>query len=445
MSPETFPPPGYVPTVSAVTGIDVFMPAPVEAGAQQEVVEFACPQCGAATAYAVADGGLTCTHCGYHEAPQKPVVGRGAETFEFTVATLEQAAQRDAADHAAAERSAPGLNAQGWGEARLEMACQNCGAVNTIAAASLTYTCPFCGSNKVLQRQAPQDVLRPRFLIPFKVDTPACDALARDWLGNSWMTPADLRNSSKLGGFTGVYLPYWTFDANTRASWQAEVGHQKTERYYQNGEWKTRTVTVWRWESGQAGLHIDDLLEPGTAKLSRLLLQQIGGFDLNELAPYEPKYLAGFQAQAYDVPLEAAWERGRETMREQTRQACLEQASTRQVRNLRMELDFADESWRYILLPVYVLAYTYAGKTYQAMINGQRGLIAGQRPVDWNKIWLAILLLLAPGVLLGLLGLLTIPLFGAGIGLGAVGFVLLVIGAIVAVIIYLQANRMDDV
>jgi len=434
MPSETFPPPGYVPVASALSGIEVYMPAPAEAGPQQEVVEFACPQCGATTAYTVADGGLTCTHCAYHEAPHKPVVGRGAEAFEFTVDTLERAAERDAAE----------LSAQGWGEARLEMACQNCGAVNTVASASLTYTCPFCGSNKVLQRQAPQDVLRPRFLVPFQIDASTCDALARKWLGSSWMTPADLRDSSKLGGFTAVYLPYWTFDADTRASWQAEVGHQKTERYYQNGEWKTRTVTVWRWESGQTGLHIDDLLEPGTAKLSRRLMQQIGDFDLNGLRPYEPTYLAGFQAQAYDLPLEAAWERGRETMREQTRQACLGQASTRQVRNFRMELDFANESWRYILLPVYVMAYTYAGKTYQAMMNGQRGAVAGQRPVDWNKIWLVIALALAPGALLGLLGLLTIPLFGAGIGLGVVGFVLLVIGAVIAVTIYVQANQMDD-
>jgi hypothetical protein len=151
------------------------------------------------------------------------------------------------------------------------------------------------------------------------------------------------------------------------------------------------------------------------------------------------------QAQAYDVTLEKAWEAGRGQMREQTRQACLAQASTSQVRNFSMSLDFADESWRYILAPVYISNYTYGGKTFQAMVNGQTGAIAGQRPVDWNKVWLAIAALLTPGVLFSLIGLITIPLAGIGVGLGAFGFVLLVIGVIVAIIIYTQANQLDDV
>jgi predicted heme/steroid binding protein len=159
-------------------------------------------------------------------------------------------------------------------------------------------------------------------------------------------------------------------------------------------EWKTRTVTVWRWESGQARLGIDDLLVEGTARLSAVLLDKIKTYNLNELVSYDAKYLAGFHARAYDVPLEKAWEVGRQQMREMTRQACREQASTSQIRNFSMSLDFSDESWRYVLLPVYVAAYRYDGKVYQVMINGQGGAITGQRPVDWAKVWLAVAALL---------------------------------------------------
>ena len=179
--------------------------------------------------------------------------------------------------------------------------------------------------------------------------------------------------------------------------------------------------------------------------MSLKLLDQIGRFELNALSEYSPEYLAGFQAQAYDTPLEAAWDIGRRLMRDQTRKACESQASTNQIRNFSMDLDFANESWRYILAPVYLSAYTYAGKTYQAMINGQTGAIAGQRPVDWNKIWLVIAILLAPGALLGLIGLVTIPLAGAGVPIGFVGFFLLVIGVVLSIILYLRADRMDDI
>jgi predicted RNA-binding Zn-ribbon protein involved in translation (DUF1610 family)/ribosomal protein S27AE len=423
---DSFPPPGFIPVPSATDGIQVYAPAPPETGSQQEVVEFKCPQCGATTAFSATDGGLTCTHCGYYEAPQKPIVGKGAEQFEFTTDTMQRAAQ-------------------GWGEERKDMLCQSCGAQTSVPAESLTQTCPFCGSNQVIQRQAAQDILRPRFLIPFKIEASACSEIARTWLGSSWMTPASLRQAASLAAFTGVYLPYWTFDALTRADWKAEVGHQETERYYENGEWKTRTRTVWRWESGHAQLQIDDLLVPGAARLSHKLLSGLQDFDMTSLAPYEPKYLAGFQAQSYDIPLEQAWETGRQLMREQTRLACLSQASTPQVRNFSMKLDFGDESWRYILLPVYLAAYTYESKIFQVMVNGQTGGISGQRPVDWNKIWMVMAALLVPGLFLGLIGLVTIPLGGVGVVIGGLGFILLVIGIVIGIILYGKANSLDDI
>jgi ribosomal protein S27E len=428
---SNFPPPGFIPTESAVPGIELYCPAPQDAERHQEVLDFNCPQCGATTAYSVADGGLTCAHCGYYEPPKQQMVGKGAQQFEFTVDTLRAAAQRDA---------------QGWGQARREVACQNCGAILSVPADVLTQTCTFCGSNKVIQRDAPQDALRPRFLIPFKLDGAACSQISKQWLGSSWMTPETLKRLGDLRLFKGVYLPFWTFDAVTSADWKAQVGHTVSERHYDshNKRWTTRTRTVWRWESGSVRVTIDDLLIEGTACLSALLLGRIKNYDLHQLEAYDPKYLAGQHAKGYDIPLEKAWEKGREQMREQTRQACRSRASSSQIRNFSMNLDFADESWRYILLPVYLAAYRYGDKTYQVMINGQTGVIAGQRPVDWLKVWLAIAALLAPGVLVGLVGLATLALGGLGVVIGGVGFILLVIGIVISIIIFTKAQRMDD-
>lgn len=425
--PEPFPPPGFISTPSAIQGIEVYMPAPADATPHAEVVEFKCPQCGANTAFSAADGGLTCSHCGYYEAPDKTVVGRRAQKFEFTVETMQQAAE------------AP----QDWDTNRKEMACQDCGALTSVPPENLTHTCPFCGSNKVIQREAPQDVLRPRYLIPFKLETTACANLARTWMGSSWMTPASLRSNAMLSNFTAIYLPYWTFGALTKADWRAEVGHDRVEYYYDRGERKQRTVTDWRWESGNVQLKIEDLLVAGASRLSALLLDKIKNFEMSSLAPYEAKYLAGLQAQGYDIPLEKAWETGRQEMRERTRQACVAQASTSKVRNFSMSLNFANEAWRYILLPVYLNTYHYEGKVFQIMVNGQTGAVSGQRPVDWNKIWLAVAVLLSPGILLGLVGLIT-SIFGFGIFIAGFGFVLLIIGVILSGVIIAQANTLDD-
>lgn len=422
-----YPPPDYIPAESKIPGIDVYMPAPQVIPEQREVVAFDCPQCGATTAFSVADGGLTCSHCGYHEAPAAEIIGVRADEYEFTVASLEQAAR-------------------GWGGERKDLECQNCGSLTSLPVESLTHTCAFCGSNKVIQRETAQDLLRPRFLVPFKILAEQCRGITSQWLGSSWMTPASLKRLAGVQAFAAVYLPYWTFDAVTTASWKAEVGHTETERYYDAGnkEWRTRTVTVWRWESGSVRMHFDDLLVEGTARLSALLLSKMSDYDLSALVAYEPDYLAGFMARAYDVLLDQAWEKGRHAMRERTRQACRDQASTSNIRNFRMNLDFSDESWRYILLPVYVAAYRYGEQVYQVLINGQTGTISGQRPVDWNKVWLAIIVLVAPGLLIGLLGLATLPLGVVGVVIGGLGFVLLLVGLVVAAVIWNRAQGMDD-
>jgi DNA-directed RNA polymerase subunit RPC12/RpoP len=418
-------PPNYIPVASKIDGIEVFAPAPVKVVPTPELVEFKCPQCGATTAFSVSDGGVTCPNCGYRETPKKEVVGRRAQELEFTVETMEGAGR-------------------GWGSERKDLECQQCGARTSVPSESLTHTCPFCGSNKVIQRQDTQDVLRPRYLIPFKIDGERCRSILKAWVGNSWMTPSGLQKLSENAQFSGIYLPYWTFDAVTTANWRAEVGHTREERYFEDGEWKTRTVIDWRWEDGQVQLRHDDLLVEGTNRLSKLLLGKIKTYDIGLLVDYEPGFLAGLQALAYDIPLETAWDVGRQAMREVTRRACVEQASTDRVRNFQMALDFSDESWRYVLMPLYLTNFRYQQKVYQVMVNGQSGAIAGQRPVDWTKVWLAVAALLTPGALLGLLGLLTLLVGGIGGVIGVVGFVLLVIGLVIAIIILTQAAGMDD-
>jgi hypothetical protein len=434
---EPFPPEGFVPVPSRIEGIAVFAPAPEQQEAIADVIAFKCPQCLATTAYSVEDGGVRCAHCGYYEPPETSVVGKRAEAFEFTAEMVSAVRQ-----------------AHGWGTQRREITCQSCGSQTSVPPTGLTHTCPFCGSNRVLQHDAPHDQLRPRFLVPFQVETTRCQALARTWLGSSWMTPKALKDAARVADFMGVYMPFWTFDARAAADWRAEVGHQVTERYYDSSSktWKTRTKTVWRWESGRAHRFFDDLLVAGSTRLSHILLQRIQDFDTHALVPYAPSYLAGFMAHGYDVSLEAAWEQARQKMRAATQSTCRSQASTGQVRNFRMTLDFSEESWRYVLMPVYVAVYRYEGETYQVMINGQTGTIAGQRPVDWTKVWLAVGAMLAPGVLLGLVSVLA-SLLGAvlppslivGGGMLILAVVLLIVGVVLAVITVGKAKAMDDV
>ena len=414
------PPRGYIPVKSAVPGITVFAPAP-EKEKLEAVVDFSCPQCGGQTAYSVAEGGLTCTYCGYHEAADNDVVGRAAESFEFTVETVQRAVQ-------------------GWGETRKGLLCQSCGGQISLPEGALTAACPFCASNKVIHHTAAQDALRPRFLVPFQIDKARCQQISREWLGSSWLVPSDLRRLASVSTFTPLYLPFWTFGSTTDATWRAQVGRTKT---YRSGG-KTKTKTVWRWENGRVRHAYEDLLTRGTNHVSLHLLEQINNYDLDQLTPYDASYLAGMQAQAYEVPLEEAWATARQLMREDTKKKCRAQASTNKIRNFSMQLDFEEENWRYILLPVYINTYYFQNKPFQLLVNGQTGSIAGQRPADWRKIALFSAGLILPGLLLFLFFLLFMPdVYGSGGGFCA--FAIFFGGLLATVAIALRAQQLDKI
>jgi hypothetical protein len=125
-------------------------------------------------------------------------------------------------------------------------------------------------------------------------------------------------------------------------------------------------------------------------------------------------------------------------MRDKAKQACYASIPSIHVRNFSMSADFEDEVWRYVLLPVYLAAYRFEEKIFQVMVNGQTGSVAGQKPVDWSKVWLAVGGLLAPGVILGLIGLLTLAV-GIGMLPLGIGVVLFIVGIIISVIMYRQA------
>ena len=417
------PPTGFIQIESKLEGITVFAPAP-EIDLTPEATDFKCPQCGATTTYTPSIGGTTCQNCGYTHIHESDVVGQVAAEQEFTLDKLAVAAR-------------------GWGTDRTELHCESCGADISVAANDLSSTCPFCASNRVISQVATQEFVRPRFLIPFTLEAEDCKPHVKEWLGKGWMHPAGLSRAAASIRFHGVYLPFWTFDAIIQADWRAEVGYERTERYYDSGSksWKTRTRIDWRWESGQITLHPDDWLGIGTTKISKILLKRLYPFDMDALTTYKPDFLAGWQALNYDISLQDAWDTVKAEMRQSTRDACRGQINSSHVRNFSMLADFDNESWRYILLPIYSAAYRYDGETFQVLVNGQTGLVVGQKPVAWWKVWLAIVGLLSPGVVMAILGLVLL-LFG-GIGIFALGFsaILFVIGLVISIHIFRLATQ----
>ena len=73
-------------------------------------------------------------------------------------------------------------------------------------------------------------------------------------------------------------------------------------------------------------------------------------------------------------------------------------------RDLRISAHWSGQTFKHILVPVWLLTYDYFGKSYQVLVNGYTGRIAGKHPLSWVKITLAILGgLLAIGIVAAML------------------------------------------
>ena len=72
-------------------------------------------------------------------------------------------------------------------------------------------------------------------------------------------------------------------------------------------------------------------------------------------------------------------------------------------RNLDVNTDYANQTFKHVLLPVWLLAFNYGSKTYQVLINGHTGAIAGKHPLSAVKIFFSVLsLILAAFIIYGM-------------------------------------------
>jgi hypothetical protein len=115
-------------------------------------------------------------------------------------------------------------------------------------------------------------------------------------------------------------------------------------------------------------------------------------WDLSALEPYQPEFLAGFRAEAYSVELRDGYTEARGYMdRVILRDVKFDIGGDRQrVHNI--DTQVSDVTFKHILLPVWLAAYRYRGKSYRFVVNGRTGAVQGERPWSAWKIGFAVVL-----------------------------------------------------
>ena len=341
--------------------------------------KYHCPACGAEANWNPAQGALVCPYCS--TVSPATLQTRGAQTV-----IVEH-------DLVAALRGVPDA-ARGWQAAKVSVRCQSCQAISVYDADKVGERCQFCGSAALVPYEQVKDAFRPESLLPLRVAEPQARDLLHRWYRGLWLAPNGFGLKALTDTLKGVYVPYWTFDAKADAEWTAEAG-----TYYYVTEQDRREQRVrWAPASGSLSRAFDDELVSASRGVEADLLRAVEPFPTGELVPYDPGYLAGWVVERYQIDLVAAAQRSRAQMEEELRELCAAQVPGDTQRNLEVRATWRDLTFKHILVPVWLAAYTYRGKAFQVVVNGATGRVAGGRHWSWVKI--ALLALLGAAILL---------------------------------------------
>ncbi len=180
----------------------------------------------------------------------------------------------------------------------------------------------------------------------------------------------------------GFYIPYWTFDTNVYCPWSADAGH-----YYYVTINKQRVRRV-RWEhvNGVIEHFFDDTPVPGTRGIEIDLLRGVEPFPTSHVVPYDTAYLSGFVVEHYQIVLIEAVKLARESMRANLKRMAAGAIHADTHRNLTIRPSYSSETFKHVLVPVWLLNYDYGSRKFQVVVNGYTGRMAGKYPKSWWKI-----------------------------------------------------------
>ena len=380
MSTPPPPPPSALPNPWSGTKLATKI-RQAEAGNRRDNREFPCPNCGADLRYDPGAQAMKCTHC-------------EAEVEVPHVDDEEAQIEHDLRDQLASGTAletveTPSLN------------CTTCGASVEFDADEHSRLCPFCDSAIVADVTMQRSIV-PQGLLPFKIQEKEAHEVMHAWLLARWFAPGGITDNAEKENFNGVYVPTWTYDAYTTTDYTGKRGVYR-------GSGKNRRIH-WTRVSGTVTGSFDDVLVSGSQSVSVEFKDALAPWPLCDLETYQTEFLAGFRAENHTFGLEEGYGESQVFMRAKIRdwikadiggaRQIITSANTR----------FSDETFKHILLPVWITHYTLGGKRYRMSVNGQTAKVYGERPFSKKKLAVGALVgFLAMAVLGGLISVGTGP------------------------------------
>jgi DNA-directed RNA polymerase subunit RPC12/RpoP len=318
-----------------------------------------CPQCGGTMEFEVTHNQLTCQYCGYHREPH-PTLHHVAGEQNF-LATL------------------PTRQAQSWHLAIAQtLKCSGCGATFTLPKLEVSGECPFCGSLHVISTILEDDLIEPDGILTFQLDQREARQAMKAWLAQQHPQKHSAPLSRRL---RAIYLPYWTFDLDGEIIIASHLQIQDLALNFPlAGEWVRYIHPVYH----------DDLLVPATRTVPRELLDQVSNFSTSSLQPYSSEILAAWSAEVYQISLADASLIARQHAvgaARQDAQFVLGSIELQLPHTARIDsTPLCVQSYKLVLLPVWLGRYRLQDQIYRLVVNGQTGKTSGEKPPEgWRQ------------------------------------------------------------
>jgi ribosomal protein S27E len=291
----------------------------------------------------------------------------------------------------------------------MEVHCAACGSSVTFQPPEVAGSCPFCGSAIVAQAKAADPLLAPDGVLPAKVSKPQAQQEVKQWLSSRWFAPNALKTMARQEGINGVYLPFWSYDADTASNYVGERGihRTETESYTDssgNRQTRSRTVTDWYPCSGHVDVSFHDVLVAASRSVQEAKLNALQPWGLEALQSYEPGYLAGFKAQRYQVELSDGYTEAQGVMTGEIRNESCRHIGGDEQRILSLNTEWSNVGFKHLLLPVWIGAYRFQNKAYQVVVNASTGEVQGERPYSVAKIALLVVAIIVALIIFSMIG-----------------------------------------
>lgn len=364
-----------------------------------KTVTYQCPNCNAALEFDNSLGKFKCGFCD-SEFTEQDIKKYFAENENDPLSQENLEAERKAAADEANRQ------AEEFSGASALYTCPNCGAGVICDSLTASTRCHFCHTPVILTGRLSGE-FKPDLIIPFSVTREQAEQAFKEYRKGKILLPNGFASAAQIQNITPLYVPYWLKSGSVRGYLEAEG---KKVRSWRSGDTQYTNTKVYN-VTRRAEMVFVRVPCDGSKRIDDSLMESIEPFNYNGVKPFSMSYLSGCGAEKYDVTSEEAAQRIDQRVAEAAVSVLKsDMTGYSSVTEKHREIAYMSQATVYALLPVWFLNYTYKGKDYPFVMNGQTGISFGILPVSGIKkfllgagifVALAALLLLIGGLLFG--------------------------------------------